>query len=110
MYGIKLRTRAFNGVLETNLHSVDEYGNVRVRSDLDGYYTSCHSLSKQDIGRVRASARRLVTDEMISKLRQEAGVAGDWQTVETCNRALDGKRRDRLFCAGLITVDVSKES
>ena len=58
-YGIILRTRAFGGRLETNKHAVDADGTVTVYDTIAGYYTSCHSLSARDLGRVRAAARRV---------------------------------------------------
>lgn len=60
-YGIILRTRAFGGRLETNKHAVDAdgTGTVTVYDTIAGYYTSCHSLSARDLGRVRAAARRV---------------------------------------------------
>ncbi len=55
---VTVRTRAFQGALETNRHRVDEDGTVTVYDSVARHYTHCHSLSKQDLGRVRAAARK----------------------------------------------------
>lgn len=66
-YQITLRTRAFGGVLETNRHRMQDgedqilpYGpaHVAVWDDVAGHWTTCHSLSAQDAGRIRAAIMR----------------------------------------------------
>ena len=59
----------------------------RVFDTLAGYYTSCHSLSARDVGRVRAD---------------EASQAGDASMVATCRKALRGNVFARACCAGAI--------
>jgi endoglucanase Acf2 len=54
---VTIRCRAFDGILETNKCSVDSDGTVRVYDSTAGHYTTCHSLSARDIGRIRAAAK-----------------------------------------------------
>jgi hypothetical protein len=55
---IQIRARAFNGILETISCIVDSDGTVRVYDSIAGHYTTCHSLSNRDLGRIRAAAKR----------------------------------------------------
>lgn len=54
---VQIRARAFNGKLETIKALVAEDG-IRVWDSVAGYYTTCHSLSARDQGRIKAAARR----------------------------------------------------
>ena len=55
---VTIRARAFNGILETVHCLVATTGDITVYDSVAGYYTSCHSLSKRDLGRIRAAARK----------------------------------------------------
>jgi hypothetical protein len=53
---IKMRTRAFLGVLATHRVRVDKGGEVRVWDPVAGYFTSCHSMSEREMSRARKLA------------------------------------------------------
>jgi endoglucanase Acf2 len=55
---VTIRARAFNGLLETIQCIVHHDGSVTVYDSVAGHYTTCHSLSKRDLGRARAAARK----------------------------------------------------
>lgn len=55
---VTMRVRAFAGVLWTHKCSIDDDGTVRVYDRVAGHYTRRHTLSAQDLGRIRAAARR----------------------------------------------------
>lgn len=50
-----------------------------------------------------------ITDEQISALRAEAGVAGDESQVVICDRALDGDDHARTECARVIADATAQE-
>ncbi len=54
---VTIRARAFAGRLETIKAQLDGES-VSVYDDVAGHYTTCHSLSARDIGRIRAAAAR----------------------------------------------------
>lgn len=54
---VTIRARAFGGRLETIKAQIDG-ATVRVYDEVAGHYTTCHSLSERDIGRIRAAAKR----------------------------------------------------
>ena len=58
---VTLNTRAFAGAMEANRHQVDPAdGSIRIYDDVAGHFTSCHTLSERDAGRVRSAARRVL--------------------------------------------------
>ena len=59
---VTIRAIAFGGILEPIRCLVAPNGTVTVYDRVAGHYTTCHSLSKRDLGRVRSAARKSVED------------------------------------------------
>lgn len=55
---VTIGVRAFNGVLGRHKCIVEADGAVMVYDSIAGHYTRRHTLSAQDLGRIRAAARR----------------------------------------------------
>lgn len=53
---LTIRCRAFGGQLGTHRVELRPDGDVAVYDRLAGYYTTCHSLSARDLGRIRRAA------------------------------------------------------
>lgn len=102
MIAVALRTRAFGGRLEKNLHTVDPDGTVRVYDAIAEYYTRCHGLPTRDCGRVYAAMARAISDDRIRAMRIEAGAAGDVDMIYVCDRAMEGHVRSRAIVCGAI--------
>jgi len=45
-----------------------------------------------------------INDKQIRQLRDEAGIAGDWEQIKVCNRALEGDEAARAECARVIAA------
>ena len=54
----QIRARAFGGKLETITVAINNAGVVRVYDSVAGHFTTCHSLSAQEIGRAKAKIAR----------------------------------------------------